>query len=209
MLQLGFLKLLHGADMRENSDKYPCVFSKEPPYEVLSTPSLSSYDIALLKGVEDAVERIYNSGRFSETLEYFERSGLAPFEIFERVATALNDNQSMSFDLFAEQIFKIFSEIRCIDPKRLRDLMVCDRMRGVADGKIPDFLRREDAFLKTAKHFLEKSTEFRRPKNTKRAVGLLYSENCVVWCDYTVPDKVSGHYPLKKLNFEKIIKYCD
>ena len=31
MLQMGFLKLLYGSDMRENSDKYPCEYSDKPP----------------------------------------------------------------------------------------------------------------------------------------------------------------------------------
>ncbi|MBR5473344.1 MAG: B12-binding domain-containing radical SAM protein, partial [Clostridia bacterium] len=40
MLQMGFLKLLYGSDMREHTDKYPCDFSDTPPYEVTSTPWL-------------------------------------------------------------------------------------------------------------------------------------------------------------------------
>lgn len=70
MLQMGFLKLLYGADMRENSEKYPCTFNLEPPYEVTSTPYLSSDEIKMLKNCEDALDRLYNSGRFLFTLEY-------------------------------------------------------------------------------------------------------------------------------------------
>ncbi len=43
MLQLGFLKLLHGADMRENGDKYPCEFEDVPPYQVTKTKSDRSH----------------------------------------------------------------------------------------------------------------------------------------------------------------------
>ena len=52
MLQMGFLKLLYGADMRENSEKYPCSFSDEPPYEITSNPWLSADEIKLLKKTE-------------------------------------------------------------------------------------------------------------------------------------------------------------
>jgi hypothetical protein len=83
MLQMGFLKLLYGADMRENSEKYPCTFSHEPPYEVTSTPWLSNSDIKMLKNCEDALDRLYNSGRFLYTLDYLTNEvGFSPFDIF-------------------------------------------------------------------------------------------------------------------------------
>ena len=49
MLQLGFLKLLPGAAMREEPEQYPCRFSAAPPYEVIDTPWLSQADLALLR----------------------------------------------------------------------------------------------------------------------------------------------------------------
>ena len=83
MLQMGFLKLLYGADMRENSEKYPCTFTDVPPYEVTSTPWLSNDEIVMLKKCEDAVDRLYNSGRFLFTLEYLiEKVGISPFDVF-------------------------------------------------------------------------------------------------------------------------------
>ena len=83
MLQMGFLKLLHGADMREQPKKYPCEFSSEPPYEVISTPWLSEEELKMLKNCEDALDRLYNSGRFLITLEYLiEEVGISPFNLF-------------------------------------------------------------------------------------------------------------------------------
>ena len=63
MLQLGFLKLLHGAAMREEPEEFPCVFSEDPPHEVQKTPWLSPEELAVLRAAEDALERCYNSGR--------------------------------------------------------------------------------------------------------------------------------------------------
>ncbi len=209
MLQLGFLKLLHGADMRELPDKYPCTFSPEPPYEVIDTPYISKEKILLLKGIEDAVDRTYNSGRFTNTLKYIEELGFAPFDIFKRIAENVDTKEKSYLDQYGRRLFEIFAEFDGVDLEKLRDIMLCDRMRSVADGKIPEFLRIEDGFLKTAKHFLEKSEVYRRPADTKRAVALLYSEKSVVWCDYDHPDKITGHHTLHKLPFDKIVKYCD
>ncbi|MBQ6947890.1 MAG: DUF4080 domain-containing protein, partial [Clostridia bacterium] len=82
-LQMGFLKLLYGADMRENADAFPCTFTSEPPYEVTSTPWLSAQEIKALKHCEEALDRLYNSGRFLLTLEYLTKEvGLRPFRLF-------------------------------------------------------------------------------------------------------------------------------
>ena len=48
MLQMGFLKLLYGADMRENPKDFPCEYTENPPYEVISTPWISAEDMNLL-----------------------------------------------------------------------------------------------------------------------------------------------------------------
>ncbi len=56
MLQMGFLKLLYGAQMRENSEKYPCTFNNEPPYEVTSTPWLTGEEIKMLKNCEERMQ---------------------------------------------------------------------------------------------------------------------------------------------------------
>ncbi|MEE0928295.1 MAG: radical SAM protein [Acutalibacteraceae bacterium] len=209
MLQLGFLKLLHGADMREDSEKFPCTFSEFPPYEVIDTPHISKEEILLLKKIEDVVERTYNSGRFTETLNYLEGLGFTPFDVFAKISEGLGEGHRLSLDEYGRQLFAVLSTFEGVDSARLRDIMLCDRMRSVADGKIPDFLRIEDEFLKTAKHFLEKTKSYKRPEGIKRAVALLYSERSVVWCDYDLPDRVTGHYTLNKLPFDKIVKYCD
>lgn len=77
MLQLGFLKLLHGAAMREEPEEFPCVFSEDPPYEVQKTPWLLPEELDVLRVAEDALERCYNSGRFLETAAYAMAAGRA------------------------------------------------------------------------------------------------------------------------------------
>ena len=86
-LQLGFLKLLRGSGLDQRREELGLICSSQPPYEVLSTPDLSFSDLIRLKGVEDMVERYYNSGRFqlslSHALSYFP----SPFCFFESLST--------------------------------------------------------------------------------------------------------------------------
>lgn len=69
-LQLGFLKLLKGSKIRNDAVSYGYIFRNYPPYEILSNSFMSFENIAELKGIEEIVERYYNSGRFINTLKY-------------------------------------------------------------------------------------------------------------------------------------------
>ena len=69
-IQLGFLKLLKGSDLRINRLKYDYKYFPKAPYEVISNKWLSYKDILILKTIEDLVEKFYNEGFFAKTLEY-------------------------------------------------------------------------------------------------------------------------------------------
>ena len=70
-IQLGFLKLLKGTELRLNYEKYAYVFRNYPPYEILRSGSMTYGDLNLLKDIEEVLERYYNSGRFRTSLRLF------------------------------------------------------------------------------------------------------------------------------------------
>ena len=110
MLQMGFLKLLYGSDMRENTDKYPCEYSNAPPYEVTSTPWLTNKEIVALKNCEDALERLYNSGRFLMTLDYLIGDvGLEPFDLFFNFGNSVNGDK-LPLSLYAQKFFEFYKD---------------------------------------------------------------------------------------------------
>ena len=171
MLQMGFLKLLHGADMRENKEKYPCTFNTEPPYEVTSTPWLSADEIKMLKNCEDAVDRLYNSGRFLFTLEYLtEEVGFLPFDVFNDFGNAVNGNR-MRLSEYAEKLYGFFSD-KC-DREVLREKILCDLLCCSSSVQIPDVLKIQDPFYKQVKKYFIENVD----KNTK--VTIIYSKNQV------------------------------
>jgi radical SAM superfamily enzyme YgiQ (UPF0313 family) len=70
MLQLGFLKILSGTEMEKLAKAMPeYIYSPTPPYEVLSSPSVSYEDMLMLKDIEHIVDSWYNSGLMKKTLE--------------------------------------------------------------------------------------------------------------------------------------------
>lgn len=62
MLQIGFLKLLKGSEIRIKRDKYGYIHSQKAPYEVMSSNTLSFDELQEIKKIEEVVDRFYNSG---------------------------------------------------------------------------------------------------------------------------------------------------
>ncbi len=73
MLQIGFLKMLKGAGLRNIANECGYVFLDEAPYEVLSNDSLTYGEVRKLKIVEEVFNQVYNTGRFKYTLDFLIR----------------------------------------------------------------------------------------------------------------------------------------
>ncbi len=169
MLQMGFLKLLHGAEMRENSEKYPCTFTDEPPYEVTSTECLSADEIKTLKNCEDALDRLYNSGRFLFSLEFLtEEVGISPFNLFNDFGNAVKGNR-MQLCEYAEMFYKFFCD-KC-DKEILREKILCDLLCCSSSVQIPNILKIHDPLYKRAKKYFTENVD----KNIK--IAILYTKN--------------------------------
>ena len=92
MLQLGFLKVLHGAPIEENAGKYGIICQDIPPYEVLYTKWLTFADILELKSVEEMTEIYYNSNQYRFTLRWALKGAESPYGFFHRLAVFYREN---------------------------------------------------------------------------------------------------------------------
>lgn len=81
-LQLGFLKVLKGSAIAEKKHSYGMVHKKFPPYEIMYTKWMSFDDMLVLKGIEDIVEKYYNSGQFTYSLKFLEQFFKDSFELY-------------------------------------------------------------------------------------------------------------------------------
>ncbi len=151
MLQLGFLKLLYGADMRENPKKFPCEYSKNPPYEVTETPWLTKEEIKKIKRCEDALERLYNSGKFLYTLEYLLSCGFTPFELFIGFGNSI-DGGKMPLSEYALNIFGYFKDY--CDQELLKEKIICDLIECSSSTHIPkEFITFSPLYKKAKGYF--------------------------------------------------------
>ncbi|MBO5440923.1 MAG: DUF4080 domain-containing protein [Clostridia bacterium] len=197
MLQLGFLKMLHGSDMRENNEKYKCEYSNNAPYEVISTPWLTAKEIKIMHTCEDIFDKMYNSSRFKRTCNYLVEALGNPFGMFMNFSTYLSKKQlPKTLDQLTLEIYTYFSGFKQISKNELRDVLVMDRLSTNRMGTIPEFLKIHSPLTKLLLNELEKNEETKKPKNTKRALSLLSDMDKYVYVDYTEPNPVTKEYEL-------------
>ena len=193
MLQLGFLKLIHGADMREKRDEYPLEFSSAPPYEVKATPWIHEKELEILHYTENALDRFVGSGRFLKTNELvFEKMGYNPFDTLAKLGefTGLD---SCPLNDYVEKIYAFFGK----DEKSLRDALITDIATSVKNGRLPKCLNVSDERLKKLKVALETNPKTRRKSGVMRNVFILYGENCGAYVDYD--ESVKGRFSLHRV----------
>lgn len=85
-LQLGFLKILHGTPLAQETQRYGIWHLDKAPYEVLSTNWLSYDEIIRLKQIEEVLEIYWNSGQFSHAMRVLEEHFPDPFSMYEALA---------------------------------------------------------------------------------------------------------------------------
>lgn len=68
LLQLGFLKLLHGTSLRRRAEEYGYRFMHEAPYTVLQSHWISYEEMARLSAIAEILERYRESGKFDRCL---------------------------------------------------------------------------------------------------------------------------------------------
>ncbi len=206
MLQLGFLKLLHGSDLRDKASENGIIFANQPPYQVVSTPWLSSEQFKEIAFAEDALDRVYNSGRFLKTVEYIlKTTEISPFGLYRAIGKATEDynfGERVSLDGYTEFLLELFCSMEGICRLVVRDVLVQDRLATNNSGRLPECLRRKDSRLKQAVSHLNANAETAQKKGVKRAVALLYSENNVCYVDYDKCNKKASFY--KRYNVNKI-----
>lgn len=85
-VQLGFLKLLKGSGLREESEKYGYKYTAYPPYEVLSNHFMTYEELIRLKQLEQVCEIYMNENLFRHTLDNVVPHFESPFTFFEKLA---------------------------------------------------------------------------------------------------------------------------
>lgn len=196
MLQLGFLKLLRGAPLRENREAYPCVFGEAPPYVVLSTPCLSEDELAVIRLAEIGCDRLYNSRRYLRTVETaLKTEKLTPFALFTLAGKALNtlpDGYTLNDE--TKVIFDAFKPYIMAD--LLLDAMKEDFVRSNSSCRIPTVLRDESAAYRAKAR--EADRLYPPSAGVRRSLVLLSTGEALL-TEYGEKDPVTHLYDTRRL----------
>jgi hypothetical protein len=92
MLQLGFLKLLHGTRLRTNAKKYGIVYSSTPPYTVLQTADISRDELYRLGRIASLLDRYYSSAKFELCLGFAVKKAESPFDFYDGLLDYIDKN---------------------------------------------------------------------------------------------------------------------
>ncbi len=151
MLQLGFLKLLHGSELKNRPQDFPAVYDDAPPYEVRETKWLSAEELSRLKLCESALDKLYNSSRFLFTLDYIlEATDLSPFEMFCNFGERYNLN-CISLQQLTANLYEYFSPL--CNSEILREKICCDLISSGVNIKLPTELKFYDKNYKRYKKY--------------------------------------------------------
>lgn len=155
MLQLGFLKLLSGAELNNNVNEFSYDFRDAAPYEIVSNKFLSNDEIKAIKHCEKSLDKLYNSGRFIFTIDFLlKNTKFSPFELF-RFFSENFETDRISLKELSQNLYLCFSPF-CND-ERLREVILCDLASVEANISLPEILKNYDKEYKIFnKHYTEK-----------------------------------------------------
>lgn len=141
-LQLGFLKLLKGSPIRGDSSRHAYVYRDYAPYEVLANKYISYSELTLLKGIEEILDRYWNSGRFTISLGYiiynYFSSAFDFYLGFYRYILKMNKNiQSVSGRDSFSLLLDYAKSVEGIDLALFKEYLKLDFLASDSSGHLP------------------------------------------------------------------------
>ena len=195
MLQFGFLKLLHGSRLRAQREVFGFVAQETPPYQIQRTNWLTPAELESMKATEDALDRIYNCGRFRRTAAYaMQASGLGAYAFYKAVGASMNYAPDIDLDHYTAKLFDALKRLPGVEETALRDEMVKDRLATVRGGKLPAVLRVTDERFGSLTRAARVDTGI--PAAHYGAALLYHGGVRVLAADYRYKDPVTGQYRL-------------
>jgi hypothetical protein len=192
-LQLGFLKLLHGSVLRKQAEELGIIYNTSPPYEIKSSPWLSTEDLQVLKCTENALQHTRNKKRFLSCLEYvLSVTRISPFDLFRELGETVQAHNIELRD-YAAEIYGYFIKLPGVRSSKLLDFMVCDWLSMVkGSDKLPfvEYERYNDTkqVKQAAKTILN--------REIRRNEAAVLSDGRGVFVDGEDRDKVTGLFRL-------------
>ncbi len=141
-LQLGFLKFLPGAPIRDQIESHEYRYLSFPPYELLSHKNLSAEEVRFLKQFAEVFDLFYNTQRFQFSLDHLFQTQ-PPVEVFKKLMAAFEREDIVLKGLSLDHQYRIFAETFNSDADPLAwDLLQLDYLIHQRSYRLPEFMRK-------------------------------------------------------------------
>lgn len=146
VLQLGFLKILKGSPMEREARKYDMKWCSFPPYQILSTSTMSSMDIIELIEIEKVFEDFYNSHIFKRTMKYSLENIYDKFTFFWEFKEYLKERSFFTRSLNLKDKFRFLYEFLSqeYDEIVIKDILLLEFLLNTKKPNLPEFLVKEN-----------------------------------------------------------------
>ncbi|MEZ0536816.1 DUF4080 domain-containing protein [Caldicellulosiruptoraceae bacterium PP1] len=137
-IQLGFLKVLKGTKIDSQVEKFNIKYWDTPPYEVISTKSISFNELYRLKQIEEFVDRLYNRRLLLYTIKAISKRE-KPSDFFEKITIAVDINKNNK--VFISQLYNFIKSNNYFDNQiELKNIFRYDILRNLPEEYLPDEL---------------------------------------------------------------------
>ena len=148
-LQLGFLKFLPGAPIKEIIADYGYEYQSTPPYEFILNNDLSASQLNYLKKFEDVFDIFYNSKRFRFTVQYLLKK-LPAVNIFNSLLEHMESKNLFNQPHSLNAQYKIIHDTFTLDSASTTlDILRLDYLYAQRVYRLPQFLEIDGARQKT------------------------------------------------------------
>ncbi|WP_034602351.1 B12-binding domain-containing radical SAM protein [Clostridiisalibacter paucivorans] len=157
-LQLGFLKLLKGSELRRDSSLYGFKFLNAPPYEVLETNFIDYKDMLKLKNIEDLVEKYGNDNSFRHSLRFIINNFYeTPFDFYESFSLFWESDGYYNISHSKKNLYSIlysFYQKHILDKIDIfNEMLKFDYLSNNKSTNLPKEIKRQGLeFIKTRRH---------------------------------------------------------
>jgi radical SAM superfamily enzyme YgiQ (UPF0313 family) len=148
-VQVGILKRLKGTPIARHELTFKMVYSEAPPYQILSTNTMSYLELQKMNRFAKFWDLYANSGEFKHYMNWFKTAQLADcdnsyfkkfFKFSEYLSISFSDTHSLSLMSLAEQAYN-FMQSEGLAESEAAEVITQDYSFGTKRRDLPTFLK--------------------------------------------------------------------
>lgn len=146
VLQLGFLKVLKGSAIRNETEKYDIKYRDKSPYEIISSKHMSYDEILFLKDMDFVFDKYYNSGSFKNSLNYLLNRSISSFSVFSDIVMFFRKNNLINTSLSKDKLYAVLYDCFKHDGAEFEKALRKDYILSMHPGKLPKWCDTDESF---------------------------------------------------------------